>query len=158
MEITSVSIEKPGDVNVIIGGTHFIKSIEDIYEAVISSVPGIKFGVAFCEASGPCLVRWEGTDEEMIELAKKNALKLSTGHTFVVFLKNAFPINILNALKNVPEVTSIFCATANAIDIVVAENERGRGIIGVIDGGKSKGIETDKKDRKEFLRKIGYKL
>lgn len=158
MEMKSVAIEKPSDVNVIIGGTHFIKSVEDIYEAVVSSVPGVKFGLAFCEASGPCLIRCEGTDEEMVALAKKNALALSAGHTFVVFLKNAFPINVLNAIKNLSEVTTIFCATANPVEVIIAENERGRGILGVIDGGKSKGVETDKKERHEFIRKIGYKF
>jgi len=160
MKIEGVRIEKPSDVNVIVGGTHFIKSVEDIYEAIVSSVPGIRFGLAFCEASGPCLIRWEGTDEEMIELAKKNAEKISAGHTFVVFLKNAFPINVLNAIKNVPEVTQIFCATANPVEIIIAENEVGRGVIGVIDGERSKGVEKeeDKKERREFLRKIGYKF
>ncbi len=160
METKLVKVEMPPDSNVIIGQTHFIKTAEDIYEAMINSAPGIKFGIAFCEASQECLVRVEGNDEEMKSLAAKNALNIGAGHTFVILMKEGYPINVLGALKNVPEVCSIYCASANEIDVVVAENERGRGIIGVIDGEKPKGIEKEehRKERKEFLRKIGYKL
>jgi adenosine/AMP kinase len=160
MELKTVKIEKPEDLNMILGQTHFIKTVEDIHEALINSVPGIKFGLGFCEASQQCLVRFSGNDDELIELAKKNALTLSAGHTFIVFIKDAFPINVLRAIKQVPEVCSIFCATSNRLEVVLAESEQGRGILGVIDGFKSKGIETDEdiKERKEFLRKIGYKL
>lgn len=160
METKLVKVEMPPDSNVIIGQTHFIKTAEDLYEAMINSAPGIKFGIAFCEASQECLVRVEGNDEEMKSLAAKNALNIGAGHTFVILMKEGYPINVLGAIKNVPEVCSIFCASANEIDVVVAENERGRGIIGVIDGEKPKGIEKEehRKERKEFLRKIGYKL
>ena len=160
MEIKSVKIDKPEDMNFILGQSHFIKTVEDIYEAVIQTVPGIKFGIAFCEASGPALVRFSGNDKELEELAAKNALNLSAGHSFIIFMKNAFPINILNTIKNVPEVCSIFCATANPVEVIIAESALGRGIIGVIDGEKSKGIENDSDiaERKGFLRKIGYKF
>ncbi len=160
MEIKTVAIEKPEDVNVILGQTHFIKTVEDVYEALVGSVPGIKFGLGFCEASGACLVRWIGTDDEMTELAKNTAYAISAGHSFVIFLKNAFPINVLNALKMVPEVCQIFCATANPVEVVVAETELGRGILGVIDGARPKGIEDDEGQawRTSFLRNIGYKL
>jgi adenosine/AMP kinase len=160
METKLVKVEMPPDSNVIIGQTHFIKTAEDIYEAMINSAPGIKFGIAFCEASQECLVRVEGNDEELKSLAAKNALNIGAGHTFVILMKEGYPINVLGAIKNVPEVCSIFCASANEIDVVVAENERGRGIIGVIDGEKPKGIEKEehRNERKEFLRKIGYKL
>jgi adenosine/AMP kinase len=160
METKLVKVEMPPDSNVIIGQTHFIKTAEDIYEAMINSAPGIKFGIAFCEASQECLVRVEGNDEELKSLAAKNALNIGAGHTFVILMKEGFPINILGAIKNVPEVCSIFCATANEVDVVVAENERGKGIIGVIDGEKPRGIEGEehRKERKEFLRRIGYKL
>ncbi|MGB9880115.1 MAG: adenosine-specific kinase [Anaerolineae bacterium] len=160
MEIKTVKIEKPDDVNFILGQSHFIKTVEDLYEALVGAMPGIKFGLAFCESSGACLVRWIGTDEEMTELAKKNAYALSAGHAFIIFLKNAYPINVLNAVKMVPEVCRIYCATANPVEVVIAETETGRGILGVIDGLKSKGIE-DKEGiawRTGFLRKIGYKL
>jgi hypothetical protein len=159
MELKLVSIEKPKDVNFILGQTHFIKSVEDIYEAIVSTVPGAKFGVAFCEASGASLVRFDGTDAEMIELAKKNALALSAGHSFIVFLNGLYPINILNTLKMVPEVCRIFCATANPTQVVVAESDQGRGILGVIDGALTQGIEgeADIVWRKDLLRKIGYK-
>lgn len=160
MELTTVKIEKPDDVNFILGMSHFIKSVEDLYEALVNTVPGIKFGLAFCESSGPALVRWTGTDEDMIELAKKNALALSAGHSFVIFLAPGFyPINVLNAVKMVPEVCRIFCATANPVEVIIAETEQGRGILGVIDGLKSKGMETveDIRWRKDLLRKIGYK-
>ena len=160
MELKSVKIEKPEDINLILGQTHFIKSVEDLYEALVGAVPGIQFGLAFNEASGACLVRWVGTDEEMIELAKKNALALGAGHSFIIFLKNAFPINVLNAVKMVPEVCHIFCATANPVEVILAENEQGRGILGVIDGASPKGVEYAEGIhwRTGFLRKIGYKL
>ena len=160
MELKVVSIEKPAEVNVILGQSHFIKTVEDIHEAIVTQVPGAKFGLAFCEASGKALVRWSGTDEEMIELAKKNALALSAGHVFVIFLKNLYPINVLNAIKDVPEVCRIFCATANPLQVIVAETEQGRGVLGVIDGVKTKGVETEEdiRERKELLRKFGYKL
>lgn len=160
MDTSLVTIEKPAEINFIMGQSHFIKTIEDIHETLINAVPGIKFGVAFCEASGMCLVRWSGTDAEMIELAKKNALAVGAGHSFFVFLGEGFyPINVLNALKNVPEVCGIFCATANATQVVVADNGSGRGILGIIEGEKPKGIEAEKDIawRKDFLRKIGYK-
>ncbi len=159
MEIRLVSIDKPEEINFILGQTHFIKSVEDIYEAVVSSVPGAKFGVAFCEASGAALVRADGTDAEMIELAKKNALALSAGHSFIIFLQGLFPVNVLNAIKMVPEVCRIFCATANPTQVVLAESEQGRGILGVIDGVLTKGIEDEAGIawRHDFLRKIGYK-
>jgi adenosine/AMP kinase len=161
MELKTIKIEKPDEVNVILGMSHFIKTVEDVYETLVTAVPGIKFGLAFCESSGPALVRCSGTDEEMIELAKKNALALSAGHSFVIFLGPGFyPINVLNAVKSVPEVCHIFCATANPVEVIIAETEQGRGILGVIDGLTSKGLETeeDVKDRKAFLRMIGYKL
>lgn len=161
MELTIVQIEKPEAINFILGQTHFIKSVEDLHETLVSAVPGIKFGLAFCEASGACLVRWTGTDEAMIELARKNALALSAGHSFIIFLGEGFyPVNVLNAIKIVPEVCRIFCATANPTQVIVAETEQGRGILGVVDGFTSKGIEGDDGIawRKSFLRKIGYKL
>jgi hypothetical protein len=160
MELKSIKIVKPEDVNFILGQTHFVKSVEDLHEALVGAVPGIKFGLAFCEASGACLVRWAGTDDEMIELARKNALALSAGHSFIIFLKNAFPINVLNAVKMVPEVCRIFCATANPVEVILAENEQGRGILGVIDGSSPKGVEDAEGIawRTGFLRKIGYKL
>jgi len=161
MELKVVRIEKPEDVNFILGQSHFIKTVEDLHEALVGSVPGIRFGLAFCESSGECLIRWTGTDEKMIELAKKNAMALSTGHAFIIFLKSGFyPINVLNVVKDVSEVCQIFCATANSVEVIIAETEQGRGILGVIDGLKSKGIEEDEgiRWRKEFLRRIGYKL
>ena len=161
MQLTTLKIEKPEVVNFILGQTHFIKSVEDIHEALVTAVPGIKFGLAFCEASGACLVRWTGTDEAMIELAKKNAQAIGAGHSFIVVLGEGFyPINVLNALKMVPEVCRIFCATANPTEVIVAETEQGRGILGVIDGSSPKGIEDEGGItwRKGFLRKIGYKL
>ena len=159
MELKTVKIVKPEEVNFILGQTHFVKSVEDLYEALVGAVPGCKFGLAFCEASGACLVRWAGTDEEMIELAKKNALALSAGHSFIVFLKNAFPINVLNTIKMVPEVCGIFCATANPVEVILAESEQGRAILGVIDGASPKGVEDEEGIawRTGFLRKIGYK-
>ncbi len=155
-----MKVERPEDANIIIGQTHFIKTAEDIYEALVNSVPTIKFGLAFCEASGPCLVRAEGNDEALKETAAENALKISAGHSFIIIMRNAYPINVLRAVKNVPEVCSILCATANEVEVIIAETNLGRSIIGVVDGEKSKGIETEKdvKERKEFLRNIGYKL
>ena len=159
MELTSISIEKPEPINFILGQTHFIKSVEDIYEAMVNAVPMPKFGLAFCEASDKCLIRHTGTDDELIELAKKNASALSAGHSFILFMKDIFPINVLNAIKNVPEVCRIFCATANPVEVIIAETEQGRGILGIIDGYSSKGIEShnDISYRKDFLRKFGYK-
>jgi adenosine/AMP kinase len=161
MELTVVNIEKPEAVNFILGQTHFIKSVEDLHEALVTAVPGIKFGLAFCEASGDCLVRWTGTDPAMIELARQNALALAAGHSFIIFLGEGFyPINVLNAIKFVPEVCHVFCATANPTQVVLAETEQGRGILGVVDGFKPKGVEADDGIawRKGFLRKIGYKM
>lgn len=161
MELTTVRIEKPEEINFILGQSHFIKTVEDIHEALVTTVPGIKFGLAFCESSGPALVRWAGTDDEMIELAKQNALALSTGHAFILFLGAGFyPVNVLNSIKMVPEVCHIFCATANPVEVIVTETEAGRGILGVIDGMKTRGVEgeEDIRERKEFLRMIGYKL
>jgi adenosine/AMP kinase len=161
MEIVIVPIEKPDAVNIILGHSHFIKTVEDLHEALVAAVPGIKFGLAFCEASGPALVRASGTDEGLTELAKRNALALGAGHSFVVFLGEGFyPVNVLNTVKLVPEVCRVFCATANAVGVVVAEAEQGRAILGVIDGVSPKGIETegDVAKRKDFLRAIGYKL
>lgn len=159
MEIKTVKIEKPDDVNIIIGQSHFIKTVEDLYEAMVNSVPNVKFGVGFCEASGLCLVRHDGNDAAMIELAKKSAKKINAGHTFIIAMKNAYPLNVLNAVKNVCEVCSIYCATANNVEVIIAETELGRGILGVIDGHKIRRIEDEKeaKERKTFLRKIGYK-
>lgn len=160
MELKTARIEKPKDVNLILGQAHFIKTCEDLYEAIATASPAIKFGIAFCESSGPCLVRVEGNDKELKKLAAKNAYALAAGHCFLVLLKSGFPVNVLNAIKAVPEVCNIYCATANDVDVVLAENSQGRGILGVIDGLKSMGIETEKdaKERREFLRKIGYKL
>ncbi|MBI4761403.1 MAG: adenosine-specific kinase [Chloroflexota bacterium] len=161
MDIQSVKIEKPEAVNFILGQSHFIKTVEDIHEALVTSVPGIKFGLAFCEASGECLVRWTGTDEAMIELAKKNALAIGAGHSFIVFLGEGFyPINVLNAVKNVPEVARIFCATANPVEVLVAQTGQGRGILGVVDGFSPKGVEDENGIawRKNLLRRFGYKI
>ncbi len=159
MELKTVKIEKPADANVVIGQAHFIKTVEDLYEAMVGSVPGGKFGIAFCESSGPCLVRVEGNDEELKRLASENAYALSAGHVFVILMKNAYPINVLNAVKAVQEVCGVYCATANDVEVILAETTEGRGVLGVIDGLKSKGVETEKdaEERKEFLRKIGYK-
>jgi adenosine/AMP kinase len=157
----TVQIEKPEPVNFILGQTHFIKSVEDIHEALVNAVPGIKFGLAFCESSGKCLVRWTGTDPAMIELAKKNALAIGAGHSFILFLAEGFyPVNVLNAVKMVPEVCRIFCATANPAQVLIAETQQGRGIMGVVDGLTPKGVEgkADIGWRKKFLRQIGYKL
>jgi adenosine/AMP kinase len=161
MELTTVPIEKPEAVNFILGQSHFIKTVEDLHEAMVNAVPGIKFGLAFCEASGACLVRWTGTDEAMIELAKKNAMAISAGHSFIIFLAEGFfPLNVLNAVKLVPEVCRVLCATANPTQVVIAETEQGRAILGVVDGFSPKGIEDDEGIawRKGFLRQIGYKI
>ena len=160
MELKTVKIEKPEEINLILGQSHFIKTVEDVHEVMVTSVPGAKFGLAFCESSGACLVRASGTDEELVELAKRNAFALSAGHSFIVLMRDAYPINFLNAIKSVPEVCRIFCATANTVEVVIAETEQGRGILGVIDGLRSKGIEGEEDIawRKDFLRMIGYKL
>jgi uncharacterized protein len=154
-----VKVERPADTNVIIGQSHFIKTAEDLYEAMVNSVPGAKFGVAFCEASGPRLVRVEGNDPELRSCAAKNALRIGAGHSFIIVMRDCYPVNVLRGVKDVPEVCNIFCATANDLEVVVASNERGRGIVGVIDGQTPLGVETDEKvkERREFLRKIGYK-
>jgi adenosine/AMP kinase len=161
MQLHTVRIDKPETTNFILGQTHFIKTVEDVHEALVGAVPGIKFGLAFCEASGACLVRCSGTDPAMLELAKKNALALGAGHTFIVFLGDGFfPVNVLNALKMVPEVCRIFCATANPTEVVIAQTDQGRGILGVVDGASPKGVEAeaDVAWRKNLLRQIGYKL
>jgi len=160
MDIKKIIIELPEEVNVICGQTHFIKTAEDLYEALMNASAKIKFGLAFCEASGPCLVRYEGNDSQLTEMAKNYALKISAGHFFIVFMKDAYPINILDKIKSCYEVCNIFCATANPVEILLVEDEQGRGVIGVIDGYKSKGIEGSdaRRERHEFLRKIGYKL
>jgi adenosine/AMP kinase len=161
MELTSITIQKPEQINFILGQSHFIKTVEDVHEALVNAVPGIKFGLAFCEASGKCLVRWSGTDEEMIDLAKKNALAISAGHSFIVFLGDGFyPINVLKSIQNTPEVCRIFCATANPTEVLIAETAQGRGILGVVDGSTPKGIEDGDEIawRKSLLRKIGYKI
>jgi len=161
MDIKTVAIEKPEPINFILGQSHFIKTVEDIHETLVSSVPGIKFGLAFCEASGKCLVGFSGTDEAMLELARKNALAIGAGHSFIIFLGEGFyPVNVLNAVKNVPEVAHVFCATANPVQVLVAETEQGRGILGVIDGSSPKGVEDAAEIdwRKGFLRMIGYKM
>ena len=161
MELSIVGIEKPETLNLILGQSHFIKTVEDIHEALVTAVPGIQFGLAFCESSGPALVRATGTDDVLIELVKQNALALSAGHCFIIFLGEGFyPINVLNAVKGVPEVCRIYCATANPVEVILAETEQGRGILGVVDGVKTKGVETeeDVEERKNLLRAIGYKL
>ena len=159
MELKTVKMEFPEDANIIIGQTHFIKTAEDLYEVMVNAVPNVKFGLAFNEASGPCLVRAEGNDSELKTLAIKNVKAIGAGHVFVIILKDAFPINVLNAVKNCPEVCSIFCATANEVEVIIAQTDLGRGVLGVIDGNSPKGVETDKdvQERKEFLRMIGYK-
>jgi uncharacterized protein len=155
-----VKIDVPEDCNVILGMSHFIKTAEDLYEALVNAVPQIKFGIGFCESSGPCLVRHEGNDEELRRLAANKAFEISCGHSFIVFIKNAYPLNVLDKIKRVPEVCSVFAATANTLEVVIVETEQGRGIIGVVDGLKSKGIENEEdiRARRVFLRKIGYKL
>ena len=161
MNLITVKIQKTEETNFILGQSHFIKTVEDVHEVLVNSVPGIKFGLAFCEASGKCLIRWSGTDEAMIALARKNAQAIGAGHSFIVFLGDGFyPVNVLNAVKAVPEVCCIFCATANSVEVVVAETALGRGILGVVDGSSPLGIESDEDIawRKGFLRMIGYKL
>jgi hypothetical protein len=160
MKTEVIKLEVPADCNLILGQSHFIKTIEDIYEAMVNTAPSSKFGVAFCESSGPCLVRREGNDENLVKAAAQNALRVGAGHCFILLLKNAYPINVLNTIKNVPEVCHVYCATANPVEVVVAETELGRGILGVIDGKKSAGIEGTEEvnERKKFLRKIGYKF
>lgn len=159
MELKTVAIENPDNLNLILGHSHFIKTVEDVFEAMVNGVAGAKFGIAFCEASEKCLVRYAGTDPDLIELARKNAYALSAGHSFIVIMKDMFPINVLNAIKSVPEVCRIFCATANPVEVIIAETAQGRGIIGVVDGFASKGIETEEdiEARKGLLRAIGYK-
>jgi hypothetical protein len=160
IDFKTVKIEPPKDCNVIVGMAHFIKTVEDLYEALVSAVPNIKFGIGFCESSGPCLVRHEGNDNELRKLAAEKAFEIACGHSFIIFLKNAYPINALDKIKQTQEVCTIYAATANQLEILIAETDQGKGIIGVVDGLKSKGIETedDAKTRKQFLRKIGYKL
>ncbi len=160
MQMFSVRIEKPDDMNFILGHAHFIKTVEDLYEVIVQTNPAMKFGIAFCEASGPCLVRHAGNDEKLIEIAQRNALLLAAGHSFLIFMEQGFPVNILNAVKTVPEVCRVYCATANPTEVIVAETAQGRGILGVVDGERSKGVENDEdvRKRKDFLRKIGYKL
>ena len=159
MQLTTVEIVKPADANVIVGQAHFIKTVEDVYEALVQAVPGIKFGLAFCEASGPCLIRHSGTDAELEKLAIDAASAIGAGHVFVVILGNAFPVNVLNQIKSVTEVCNVFCATANPLRLIVAEDGGGRGVIGVIDGASPKGVEgaEDQKERRAMLRKFGYK-
>ena len=159
MELKVLRIELPEECNVILGTAHFIKTVEDLYETLVNSIPNIKFGLAFCESSGECLVRVDGTDEELKEASAKNALNLGCGHSFLIFLRNVYPINVLNAIKRVPEVCTVHAATANPLEVIVAETDQGRGILGVVDGLRSKGIEDEKGIlwRRQFLRKIGYK-
>jgi uncharacterized protein len=160
MELISVPIQKPEAVNLILGQAHFIKTVEDLHEALAGTVPGIQFGLAFCESSGPALVRASGTSDELVDLARSNALALGAGHVFIIFLGNAFPINVLNAVKSVPEVCGIYCATANPVEVILAETEQGRGVLGVVDGVRTRGIEgpADVADRQQMLRRFGYKL
>ncbi len=160
LELKTVKVEVPEGCNVILGMSHFIKTVEDLYEALVNAVPNIKFGIGFCESSGPCLVRHEGNDDELRRLAAQKAFELSCGHTFVIFIRDAYPINVLDKIKRVPEVCTVYAATANPLEVIIVESNQGRGIIGVIDGYKSRGIEDDSeiKARKDFLRKIGYKL
>jgi adenosine/AMP kinase len=160
LEFKAVKIEPPTDCNIILGQAHFIKTAEDLYEALVNAVPTAKFGLGFCESSGPCLVRHEGNDEELMRLAAEKALEIGCGHTFIIYLKNSYPLNVLDKVKAVPEICTIFAATANKLEIVIAETEQGRGIMGVVDGASSKGIESAEnvRERREFVRKIGYKL
>jgi adenosine/AMP kinase len=160
MKTVIIKLKKPDDANIILGHTHFIKSAEDLYEALVNSVPNIKFGLAFCEASGSCLVRSEGNDKALKKIAEENAVDIGAGHTFVIIIKDAYPINVLRAVKEVVEVCNIYCATANPVELIIAETEQGKAILGVVDGFPPKGIEKEEdiKKRKEFLRNIGYKL
>ena len=160
MELKTVKIEPPKDCNTILGMAHFIKTAEDLYEALVNSVPNIKFGLGFCESSGQCLVRREGNDQELQKLAAEKAFEIGCGHSFIIYIKNAYPLNVLDNIKKVPEVCTIYAATANPLEVIIAETSQGRGIMGVVDGAKSKGIETDADvaERRAFVRKIGYKL
>ncbi|MGW6421627.1 adenosine-specific kinase [Nocardia sp. NPDC055053] len=160
MELTAVRIDKPDDLNVVIGQAHFIKTVEDLHEALVGVSSHLRFGLAFCEASGPCLVRHSGNDDDLIELATANALTVGAGHSFIVFLREGYPVNVLNAIRHVPEVCGIFCATANPVDVLIAQTELGRGIVGVVDGSAPLGVEGagDQADRRQLLRQIGYKL
>jgi len=160
LDLKLVKIKKPDEVNLILGQSHFIKTVEDLYEVLVNNVPGIKFGLAFVESSGACKVRSEGNDPDLKKLAEVNALEIGAGHSFLVLIKNAYPINVLNAIKAIPEVCNIYCASANPVEVIIVETDMGRGILGVVDGGKPKGIESseDIAWRKEFLRQIGYKL
>lgn len=160
MEISSVRFDKPDDLNVILGQSHFIKTVEDLHEALVGAVPGLRFGIAFCESSGPRLVRWSGNDQELIDVAVRNARAIGAGHSFVIALREGFPINVLNAVKAVPEVCRVYCASANPLEVIVAETEQGRAILGVVDGGSPLGVETeeDVAERKSLLRRFGYKL
>jgi adenosine/AMP kinase len=160
LEFKTVKIEPVKDCNVILGMAHFIKTVDDLYEALVNAVPGIRFGIGFCESSGPCLVRSEGNDEELKRLAAGKAFEIACGHSFIVYLKNAFPLNVLDKVKRVSEVCTVYAATANPLEVIIAETEQGRGLLGVVDGSKSRGVESaeDVKERREFLRKIGYKL
>ena len=160
MELHLVAIDKPDDLNVILGQAHFVKTVEDLHETLVGTSPHLRFGLAFCEASGKRLVRRSGNDDELVELATRNALAVGAGHLFVVVLREGYPVNVLNQLKNVPEVCGIYCATANPVEVVIAQSPQGRGVLGVIDGASPKGVETpeDAKHRHDFVRKIGYKL
>ena len=160
LELKLVKINKPEEINLILGQSHFIKTVEDLYEVLIGAFPGIKFGLAFCESSGACRVRSEGNDPELKKLAEENGLQIGAGHSFIIFLRDCYPINVLNAVKNVPEVCHVFCASANPVEVIVAQSNLGRGILGVVDGASPKGLETsqDIAWRKDLLRKIGYKL
>jgi adenosine/AMP kinase len=160
LDFKAIQVKKPQDVNIILGQSHFIKTVEDIYEVLVNNVPGIKFGLAFVESSGACKVRSEGNDPELKKLSEVNALEIGCGHSFIVFLRDAYPINVLNAIKSIPEVCNIYCASANPVEVIVAETSQGRGILGVVDGGRPQGLESpdDITWRHEFLRKIGYKL
>lgn len=160
LELKTVKIKKPDEVNLIFGQSHFIKTVEDLYEVLVNNVPGIKFGLAFVESSGACKIRSEGSDPELKKLAEENILGIGAGHSFIIFIRNAYPINVLNAIKAIPEVCAIYCATANPVEVIIAETETGRGVMGVIDGAKPKGLESAKdiKWRHDFLRKVGYKL
>jgi adenosine/AMP kinase len=160
MQMISVRIDKPEDMNFILGHAHFIKTVEDLYEIIVQTNPAMKFGIAFCEASGPCLVRHAGNDRTLVDIAQRNALAIAAGHSFVIFMEHGFPVNILNAVKNVTEVCRVYCATANPTEVILAETAQGRAILGVVDGGRSTGVENDDdiRKRKEFLRTIGYKM
>ena len=160
IEFRTVAVNKPEEINLILGQAHFIKTVEDLHEALVTAVPNIAFGLAFCEASGQCLVRWSGTDQELIELAQQNARAIGAGHSFIVLLRNCYPINVLPAIRQVPEVCGIYCASSNPVEVLIAETPRGRGIVGVVDGVSPKGVEQDADvaDRKSLLRQIGYKL